>query len=87
MPTGWTPVVILDPFDGPVRVLPPTAWGDFPEPGLEACDVSVNLLSLKTPKGSVERIAKLGDQMLVEANLNGKMNLSIETDVVSIKLF
>ncbi|XP_044244647.3 LOW QUALITY PROTEIN: checkpoint protein HUS1B [Ursus arctos] len=86
LPTGWTPVVILI-FDGPIRVLPPTAWEDFPEPGVEACDVSVNLLSLKTLKSSVERIANLGDQMLVEANLNGKMNLSIETDAVSIKSY
>lgn len=77
----------IDPFDGPIRVLPPTAWEDFPEPGVEACDVSVNLLSLKTLKSSVERIANLGDQMLVEANLNGKMNLSIETDAVSIKSY
>lgn len=27
----------------------------------------------------------MGDQVLVEANLNGKMNSSIETDIVSIR--
>uniref|UniRef100_A0A8C9PQ98 Checkpoint protein n=1 Tax=Spermophilus dauricus TaxID=99837 RepID=A0A8C9PQ98_SPEDA len=43
--------------------------------------------ALKTVKSIVERMANMGDNVLVEANLNGKMNLSIETDIVSIKSY
>ncbi|KAL1783979.1 checkpoint protein HUS1B [Sigmodon hispidus] len=73
--------------DLPVKVLPRKWWKECTEPQVLACDVSVYLPSLKTLKNIVERMANVGDRVLVEANLNGKMNLSIETDVVAIKSY
>lgn len=71
----------------PVRVLPRMVWEDFLEPSVQACDVSVYLPALKTLKSTIERIANLGDQVLVEENLNGNVNLGVQTDVVSIKSY
>uniref|UniRef100_A0A2K6FKA6 Checkpoint protein n=1 Tax=Propithecus coquereli TaxID=379532 RepID=A0A2K6FKA6_PROCO len=66
----------------PVRALPED-WKDCPEPSVRASDVP----ALKTPKSVVERVANLGDPVLVEANPNGQRNLSIGTDVVRIKSY
>ncbi|KAM4816931.1 checkpoint protein HUS1B [Urocitellus parryii] len=82
--TGHTHVMV---HDLPVRVLPRRWWKEYPEPSIQVSDVSVYLPALKTLKSIVERMANMGDNVLVEANLNGKMNLSIETDVVSIKSY
>lgn len=86
--TGWihNPIVVhnqLIACEGASRMV----WEDFPEPSVQAHDVSVYLPALKTLKSTIERIANLGDQVLVEANLNGKMNLRVQTDVVSIKSY
>ncbi|XP_077604253.1 checkpoint protein HUS1B-like [Crocuta crocuta] len=62
-------------------------WEDFLEPSVQACDASVYLPALKTLKSTIERIANLGDQVLVEENLNGNVNLRVQTDVVSIKSY
>lgn len=59
---------------------------DFLEPSVQAHDVSVYLPALKTLKNTIERLANLGDRVLVEANLNGKMNLRVQT-AVSIKSY
>ncbi|XP_003799391.1 checkpoint protein HUS1B [Otolemur garnettii] len=82
--TGHTRVVV---HDLPVRVLPRILWKDCLKPRVRACDVSVYLPALKTLKSIVEKMANMGDYMLVEANRNGQMNLSIETDTVSIKSY
>ncbi|XP_005355060.1 checkpoint protein HUS1B [Microtus ochrogaster] len=73
--------------DLPVKVLPRRWWKECTEPRVWASDVSVYLPSLKTLKNMVERMANVGNRVLVEANLNGKMNLSVETDVVTIKSY
>jgi hypothetical protein len=73
--------------DLPVRVRPRRWWKECPEPSVEAADASVHLPPVRTLKSIVERMANMGDHMLVEASPNGRMNLSIETDVVSIKSY
>ncbi|XP_076429238.1 checkpoint protein HUS1B [Peromyscus maniculatus bairdii] len=73
--------------DLPVKVLPRRWWKEYTEPRVRASDVSVYLPALKTLKNMVERMANMGDRVLVEANLNGKMNLSVETDAVTIKSY
>uniref|UniRef100_A0A8D2D2L3 Checkpoint protein n=1 Tax=Sciurus vulgaris TaxID=55149 RepID=A0A8D2D2L3_SCIVU len=82
--TGHTHVMV---HDLPVRVLPRTWWKEYPEPNVQVSDVSVYLPGLRILKSIVERMANMGENVLVEANLNGKMNLSVETDVVSIKSY
>ncbi|XP_021508607.1 checkpoint protein HUS1B [Meriones unguiculatus] len=71
--------------DLPVRVLPRRWWKECTEPPVWSSDVSVYLPALKTLKNMVERMANVGSRVLVEANLSGKLNLSVENDVVTIK--
>lgn len=71
--------------DLPVRVLPRRWWRECTEPRVLAPDVSVRLPALKTLRSIVERMANMGSPVLVEASLNGRMNLSVETAVVSVK--
>lgn len=73
--------------DLPVRVLPRRWWKECTEPQVRGSDVSVYLPAMKTLKNMVERMANVGSHVLVEANLNGKMNLSVETDGVTIKSY
>ncbi|XP_074686518.1 checkpoint protein HUS1 isoform X3 [Strix aluco] len=46
--------------------------------------VSIYLPVLKTMKSVVERMKNLSNSIVIEANLNGEMNLKIETDLVSV---
>ncbi|XP_043920825.1 checkpoint protein HUS1 isoform X3 [Protopterus annectens] len=70
--------------DIPVGVIPRKLWNDFREPGLPDFDVSIYLPPLKTIKSVVERMKNLSNFVVIEANLNGEMNLKIETDLVSV---
>ena len=81
---GHTRAVV---HDLPVRVLPRRRWKDCTEPHVRGSDVSVYLPALKTLKNMVERMANVGSHVLVEANLNGRMNLTVETDRVTIKSY
>ncbi|XP_050644776.1 checkpoint protein HUS1B [Macaca thibetana thibetana] len=73
--------------DLPVQVLPRRAWRDCPPPSLRAADASIHLPRWRTLRSIVERMANVGDHVLVEANLRGRMTLSMETEVVSIKSY
>ncbi|XP_032106005.1 checkpoint protein HUS1B [Sapajus apella] len=73
--------------DLPVRVLPRRVWRDCLPPSLSASDVSIYLPRWRTLRSIVERMVNVGDHVLLEANLSGKMTLSIETEVVSIKSY
>ncbi|EOB02150.1 Checkpoint protein HUS1, partial [Anas platyrhynchos] len=70
--------------DIPVRVIPRRLWNDFREPRVPDFDVSIYLPALKTMKSVVERMKNLSHSIVIEANLNGEMNLKIETDLVSV---
>ncbi|XP_047910079.1 checkpoint protein HUS1 isoform X2 [Anser cygnoides] len=70
--------------DIPVRVIPRRLWNDFREPSVPDFDVSIYLPALKTMKSVVERMKNLSHSIVIEANLNGEMNLKIETDLVSV---
>ncbi|KAM4719035.1 checkpoint protein HUS1-like [Anableps anableps] len=47
-------------------------------------DVSVDLPPLKTMKSVVDRMKNLSNFLVIEANLNGEMNLKIQTHLVSV---
>ncbi|XP_033854575.3 checkpoint protein HUS1-like isoform X1 [Acipenser ruthenus] len=70
--------------DIPVGVIPKKLWNDFKEPSVPDFDVSIYLPPLKTMKNVVERMKNLSNFLVLEANLNGEMNLKIETDLVSV---
>ncbi|XP_073188843.1 checkpoint protein HUS1 isoform X3 [Lepidochelys kempii] len=70
--------------DIPVGVIPRRLWNDFREPSVPDFDVSIYLPVLKTMKSVVERMKNLSNCIVLEANLNGEMNLKIETDLVSV---
>ncbi|TRY69862.1 hypothetical protein DNTS_015324 [Danionella cerebrum] len=46
--------------------------------------VSIYLPPLKTMKSVVDRMKNLSNHLVLEANLNGEMNLKIQTDLVSV---
>ncbi|XP_070841922.1 checkpoint protein HUS1 [Chaetodon trifascialis] len=70
--------------DVPVDVIPRRLWHEFKEPNMPDFDVSVYLPPLKTMKSVVDRMKNLSNFLVIEANLNGEMNLKIETDLVSV---
>lgn len=70
--------------DIPVDVIPRRLWHDFREPQMPDYDVSIYLPPLKTMKSVVDRMKNLSNYLVMEANLNGEMNLKIETDLVSV---
>ncbi|XP_033933789.2 checkpoint protein HUS1 [Pseudochaenichthys georgianus] len=47
-------------------------------------DVSIYLPPLKIMKNVIDRMKNLSNFLVVEANLNGEMNLKIDTDLVSV---
>ncbi|XP_069019481.1 checkpoint protein HUS1 [Embiotoca jacksoni] len=70
--------------DVPVEVIPRRLWHEFKEPSMPDFDVSIYLPPLKTMKNVVDRMKNLSNFLVIEANLNGEMNLKIETDLVSV---
>nr|XP_020481080.1 checkpoint protein HUS1 isoform X1 [Monopterus albus] len=71
--------------DIPVDVIPRRLWHEFKEPTVPDFDVSIYLPPLKTMKNVVDRMKNLSNFLqVIEANLNGEMNLKIETDLVSV---
>ncbi|XP_068160166.1 checkpoint protein HUS1 isoform X1 [Antennarius striatus] len=70
--------------DLPVDVIPRRLWHEFKEPNMPDFDVSIYLPPLKTMKNVVDRMKNLSNFLVMEANLNGEMNLKIETDLVSV---
>ncbi|XP_063339496.1 checkpoint protein HUS1 isoform X4 [Pelmatolapia mariae] len=70
--------------DVPVDVIPRRLWHEFKEPSMPDFDVSIYLPPLKTMKNIVDRMKNLSNFLVIEANLNGEMNLKIETDLVSV---
>ncbi|XP_076027566.1 checkpoint protein HUS1 isoform X1 [Genypterus blacodes] len=70
--------------DVPVEVIPRRLWHEFKEPSVPDFDVSIYLPPLKTMKNVVDRMKNLSNFLVMEANLNGEMNLKIETDLVSV---
>ncbi|KAL3040318.1 hypothetical protein OYC64_011365 [Pagothenia borchgrevinki] len=70
--------------DVPVEVIPRRLWHEFKEPSMPDFDVSIYLPPLKTMKNVIDRMKNLSNFLVVEANLNGEMNLKIDTDLVSV---
>nr|XP_046226552.1 checkpoint protein HUS1 isoform X2 [Scatophagus argus] len=70
--------------DVPVDVIPRKLWHEFKEPSMPDFDVSIYLPPLKTMKNVVDRMKNLSNFLVMEANMNGEMNLKIETDLVSV---
>ncbi|XP_053715139.1 checkpoint protein HUS1 isoform X1 [Synchiropus splendidus] len=71
-------------YDVPVDVIPRRLWHEFREPCVPDFDVSVYMPPLKTMKSVVDRMKNLSNFLVMEANMNGQMNLKIETDLVSV---
>lgn len=46
--------------------------------------VSIYLPALKTMKSVVEKMKNISNQLVIEANLNGELNLKIETELVCV---
>ncbi|XP_047619182.1 checkpoint protein HUS1 isoform X3 [Phacochoerus africanus] len=70
--------------DIPVKVIPRKLWKDLQEPTVPEADVSIYLPALKTMKSVVEKMKNISNHLIIEANLNGELNLKIETELVCI---
>ncbi|XP_040602608.1 checkpoint protein HUS1 isoform X3 [Mesocricetus auratus] len=65
-------------------VIPRRLWKDLQEPSVPNSDVSIYLPALKTMKSVVEKMKNISNQLVIEANLNGELNLKIETELVCV---
>ncbi|KAM6178883.1 checkpoint protein HUS1 [Rhynchocyon petersi] len=70
--------------DIPIKVIPRKLWRDLQEPVVPVADVSIYLPILKTMKSVVERMKNISNHLIIEANLNGELNLKIETELVCV---
>ncbi|KAM4815120.1 LOW QUALITY PROTEIN: checkpoint protein HUS1-like [Thomomys bottae] len=70
--------------DIPINVIPRKLWKDLQEPLVPDPDVSINLPLLKTMKNIVEKMKNISSHLVIEANLNGELNLKIESELVCI---
>ncbi|XP_024603417.1 checkpoint protein HUS1 isoform X2 [Neophocaena asiaeorientalis asiaeorientalis] len=70
--------------DIPVKVIPRKLWKDLQEPTVPDADVSIYLPVLKTMKSIVEKMKNISNHLIIEANLNGELNLKIETELVCV---
>ncbi|XP_023494810.2 checkpoint protein HUS1 isoform X1 [Equus caballus] len=70
--------------DIPVKVIPRRLWKDLQEPTVPDSDVSIYLPVLKTMKSVVEKMKNISNHLIIEANLNGELNLKIETELVCV---
>ncbi|XP_040310964.1 checkpoint protein HUS1 isoform X1 [Herpailurus yagouaroundi] len=70
--------------DIPIRVIPRKLWKDLQEPTVPDADVSIYLPVLKTMKSIVEKMKNISNHLIIEANLNGELNLKIETELVCV---
>ncbi|XP_055277027.1 checkpoint protein HUS1 isoform X4 [Moschus berezovskii] len=70
--------------DIPVKVIPRKLWKDLQEPTIPDADVSIYLPVLKTMKSVVEKMKNISNHLIIEANLNGELNLKIETELVCV---
>ncbi|KAK7834458.1 hypothetical protein U0070_017644 [Myodes glareolus] len=81
--------------DIPIKVIPRRLWKDLQEPSVPDFDVSIYLPALKTMKSVVEKMKNISNHLVsdglllqkravIEANLNGDLNLKIETELVCV---
>ncbi|XP_036309669.1 checkpoint protein HUS1 isoform X3 [Pipistrellus kuhlii] len=70
--------------DIPVKVIPRKLWKNLQEPAVPDSDVSIYMPVLKTMKSVVEKMKNISNQLIIEANLNGDLNLKIESELVSV---
>ncbi|XP_011380036.1 checkpoint protein HUS1, partial [Pteropus vampyrus] len=70
--------------DIPIKVIPRKLWKDLQEPVVPDSDVSIYLPVLKTVKSVVERMKNISNHLIIEANLNGDLNLKIESELVCV---
>lgn len=72
--------------DVPIQLLSPLALAELIEPKLDDPEVYITLpnpISIKI-KPVVERMKNVGEFLTIEANMNGCLELKMETDMVSI---
>ncbi|KAM5187835.1 checkpoint protein HUS1 [Callospermophilus lateralis] len=70
--------------DIPITIIPRRLWKDLQEPSVPDSDVSIYLPVLKTMRSVVEKMKNISNHLIIEANLNGDLNLKIETELVCI---
>ncbi|XP_012502355.1 PREDICTED: checkpoint protein HUS1 [Propithecus coquereli] len=77
--------------DIPIKVIPRKLWKDLQEPVVPHPDVSIYLPVLKIMKSVVEKMKNISSHLVkilnlqvIEANLNGELNLKIETELVCV---
>ncbi|CAM1324234.1 HUS1 (predicted) [Pycnogonum litorale] len=69
--------------DIPVTVIPRRLWNEYQEPNMPDFDVSLYMAPIKVVKNVAERMKNLSQYVMVGANQDGEMTLSVETDQVT----
>ncbi|KAK3926819.1 Checkpoint protein HUS1 [Frankliniella fusca] len=72
--------------DVPVNTIPRRDWPDYRPPDLPRFDVGIEVPSLKTLRGVVDRMKALQPHVIMSANKLGSMCLKVNTDTASIAM-
>jgi HUS1 checkpoint protein len=67
----------------PVSLVPQELWKDYQEPEMPDIDVSISLPPLKLIKSIIDKMKSLSTYITLSANMNGKLQIQLETDVVT----
>lgn len=71
----------------PVTVVPERLWANYQEPNMPDIDVSIYLPPLKLLKSIADRMKSMSNYVTMAANMNGELQLRIETDEVTATTF
>ncbi|XP_006821568.1 checkpoint protein HUS1-like [Saccoglossus kowalevskii] len=70
--------------DVPVNVIARRLWEDYQEPPMPEFDISIYMPPLRLLRNVIDRMKNLSSYVILSGNGNGEMNLSVETDMVSV---
>ncbi|XP_060601141.1 checkpoint protein HUS1-like [Ruditapes philippinarum] len=70
--------------DIPVTVVPRRLWQEYQEPEVPQFDVSIIMPQMKVLRNIVDKMKNLSNNLLLSANRQGELKVSVETDMVSV---
>lgn len=70
--------------DIPVSVVPRRLWEDYQEPEVPQFDVSIMMPQMKTLRNVIDKMKNISNVLLLSANRQGELKVSVETDIVSV---
>ncbi|XP_052803387.1 checkpoint protein HUS1-like [Mya arenaria] len=70
--------------DIPVGVVPRRLWDEYQEPEVPQFDVSIMMPQIKVLRSVIDKMKNLSNQLVLSANRQGELKVSVSTDMVSV---